>query len=148
MSKPIGYFVGGSITLWVLLAIPARRLWGDEAALQGAAAMLLCLVPAVLTFLWGAHSARQSADQQLIAMLGGTGIRMFVVLGGALLLTQFVPYFQGQNGFWAWLLLFYLITLAFEVVLLVTVRNAAEASGSPGATSTAPTAGAGSALRS
>ena len=125
MIKRIVYLVGGSITLWVLLAIPARRFWGDDTAIHGAAAMLLCLVPAVLTLIWAGWARERSADQQMIAMLGGTGVRMFLVLAGALALTQFVPYFQEQHGFWAWLLMFYLFTLAFEVVLLVTDRDGA-----------------------
>ena len=125
MIKRIVYLVGGSITLWVLLAIPARRLWGDDTAIYAAAAMLLCLAPAVLTLIWAGWARERSADQQMIAMLGGTGVRMFLVLAGALVLTQFVPYFQEQSGFWAWLLVFYLSTLAFEVVLLVTDRDGA-----------------------
>ena len=125
MIKRIVYLVGGSITLWVLLAVPARRFWGDDTAIHGAAALLLCLVPAVLTLIWAGWARERSPDQQMIAMLGGTGVRMFLVLAGALVLTQFIPYFQEQNGFWAWLLVFYLFTLAFEVVLLVTDRDGA-----------------------
>lgn len=125
MIKRIVYLVGGSITLWVLLAIPARRLWGDDTAIHAAAALFLCLVPAVLTLIWTGWAQGRSSDQQMVAVLGGTGVRMFLVLAGALVLTQFVPYFQDQNGFWAWLLVFYLYTLAFEVVLLVTDRDGA-----------------------
>lgn len=120
MSKRIAYFIGGCITLWVVLAVPARRLWGDTAAVHGAVALLLCLVPTTLILLWTAWAQARSPEQQLAAVLGGTGLRLVLVMAGALALFQFVPYFQGQTGFLVWLLVFYLFTLAFEVVLVVT----------------------------
>ena len=44
---------------------------------------LLCLAPAVVTLLWGERALRQSADKQLVMILGGTGFRMaFVLLAG------------------------------------------------------------------
>jgi hypothetical protein len=57
-------------------------------------------------------------------VLGGTGVRMAFVLGTALLLHFTVPSFQKQ-GFWVWLLIFYLFTLALEMVLIVKGNPAA-----------------------
>jgi hypothetical protein len=68
--------------------------------------------------LWAGWAFRQSPEQQLLMLLGGTGVRLGVVLGAGLVLTTFVPFF-GQPSFWLWLLVFYLITLALEVVLVV-----------------------------
>jgi hypothetical protein len=127
--KRIAYFIGGCITLWVVLAIPARRIWGDTAAVHAGVALLLCLVPTTLTLLWSAWARGRSPEQQLIATLGGTGVRLFMVMTAALVLYQFVPFFREQAGFWAWLLVFYLFTLAFEVVLLVTAPAEAPRAG-------------------
>jgi hypothetical protein len=58
-------------------------------------------------------------------VLGGTGMRMGVVLGAGLLLYSFVPLFA-QQAFWVWLLVFYLLTLAVEMVLVVKGNTEAE----------------------
>jgi hypothetical protein len=59
----------------------------------------------------------RSADQQLLLVLGGTGVRLLFVLGFGLGIYGTIPYFQ-QPSFWIWLLVFYLFTLALETVLL------------------------------
>ncbi len=123
--RQVGYLLGGGITLWVVLAIPARRLWGDTAAVYGAVALLLCLVPTCLTLWWAARARNGSPEQQMLAVLGGAGVRMFLVLAGALALVQFVPYFQEQAGFLVWLLIFYLFTLGLEVALLLADQKPA-----------------------
>jgi hypothetical protein len=51
-------------------------------------------------------------------VLGGTGLRLFFVLGAGLVLTGAVPYFQLQS-FWVWVLVFYLFTLALEMLLAI-----------------------------
>ena len=58
-------------------------------------------------------------------MVGGTLVRMVVTLGGGLALHLLVPYFE-QMSFWVWLLVFYLVTLALDVFLIVTARPAAD----------------------
>ncbi len=55
----------------------------------------------------------------MLAVLGGSGVRLAVVLATSLALWRFVPYFQQQDSFLVWLLVFYLFTLAFEVIALV-----------------------------
>jgi hypothetical protein len=122
--KRLAYFVGGSVTFWVLVAIPARHLWGGTSAVYAAVALLLCLVPTSLTLLWAGWASGGSPEQQITMVLGGTGIRMFVVLAGAFALSSKVPYFQEQSGFWAWVLVFYLFTLALEVFLVLSPRGA------------------------
>ena len=68
---------------------------------------------------------RQTPDQQLVAVLGGTGVRLFFVLGAGAAVGAWVPDFHGP-GFWVWLLVFYLLTLALEVTLLLSGPPAAE----------------------
>ena len=70
----------GVLGLWLLLALPGVRIWGEGALVCSAIAAVLCLVPAAITLVWTTSSLGRSADQQLILMLGGTGVRMFVVL--------------------------------------------------------------------
>jgi len=49
-------------------------------------------------------------------------LRMAFVLGGGLALSALLPLFQ-EAVFWGWLLVFYLFTLALEVVLLQKTRQ-------------------------
>jgi hypothetical protein len=112
-----------SLALWLLLALPARMLGGGDAAMIfSGTALLLCLVPAVGTLVWALWGLQRNPEQQLIIILGGTGLRMFFVLCVALLISQFVPYYQQQISFWIWLLVLYMSTLALEMGLLLSVR--------------------------
>jgi hypothetical protein len=121
--RPVLYIVAGSLAFWLLLAVPARQLGGgDGAIILSGTALLLCLVPTVATLMWAAWSLRKHSEQQLTMILGGTGLRMFFVLGAALLISRVVPYYQEQTSFWIWLLVFYLITLALEMGLMLTLR--------------------------
>jgi hypothetical protein len=134
--RNLGVLAAAALAFWAVLAGLAYLSWGHvfansdlpyEVALgHSITALLLCLVPAALTMLWATWGRTQSPEQRVVAVLGGTGVRMFVVLGVCLLLTSFVPYYQ-HASFWIWVLLFYLFTLALEVVLLVRGRPAASA---------------------
>ena len=121
-------FIAGSIAFWALLALPARFIWGDSALTVSAVAAVLCLVPAAATFVWAAWAYRQPIEKQLAMVLGGTGVRLFVVLGGAYALNSSVPYLREHEtpGFLAWVLVFYLFTLMLETALSVSSRPAAE----------------------
>lgn len=107
--------------VWLVAAYPVHRLGGDEALVHSATAAALCLLPTSLTLVWSAWAERQSSDQQVMAMLGGTGVRLFTVVGLGLVLHLAVPYFAGQR-FLVWLLVYYLLTLALEMALLVAGR--------------------------
>jgi hypothetical protein len=117
-----------SAAFWLLVALPARHLGGgDAAAVYSGTALLLCLVPAAMTLLWAGWALKKSPEQQLALVLGGTGMRMFVVLGAGWALFALVPYYHEHNGFWAWLLVCYLFTLALEMALLLAGRPPAKA---------------------
>jgi hypothetical protein len=112
--------VGGSLTFWVLTAIPVKHLGGgDLALLHSATAMLLCLAPGVLTMLWLNWSSNKDPQQLVLAALGSTGVRLFGVALAGLLLVQTVPIYRDQEGFLIWLLVSYLFTLALEMVLIL-----------------------------
>ena len=123
MSKRVLILVGGVLALWVLLALPARHLGGgDDAVVQSGLAALLCLLPATAVMIWADWAFRKSAEQRLYAILGGGGVRMFFVLGAAFLLSEMVGLYRGQIGLWVWLGVFYLFTLALEIVLLLKMQ--------------------------
>ena len=116
-----------SLAFWALAAGLAYLVWEEQRDVllpHSGVAFLLCLVPAVATMLWSHWGLDQSPDQQLVSILGGTGVRMFFVLGAGLFLTSQVAFFQ-DRGFWMWLLVFYLFILTLEMLLLVGGRSKA-----------------------
>jgi len=125
MMRRVGILIVGSLIFWLLVAIPSRHLWGDAAAVYSGVALLLCLIPTSLTMLWATWAFEQSPAINIVMVLGGTGVRMFVVLAGALALHSLIPYFQEQQGFWIWVLVSYLFTLALEMALVLKGRTAA-----------------------
>ena len=60
-------------------------------------------------------------------LMGGTGLRLFVVAGGAYGLYQTVPFFAAHAGFLMWVGVFYLVTLALETGLSLAGRPGADA---------------------
>jgi hypothetical protein len=118
------FLVGGCAAFWLVVALPVRHLGGgDRAAVFLGTALLLCLVPAVVTLLWGERALRQTAEKLLIVVLGGTGLRMAFVLLAGWALYRWVPYYQEQSGFLIWLVVGYLFTLALDMTLLLAGRQ-------------------------
>ncbi len=128
MIGRLALFVGLTAAVWLLLVIPARHWWGDpdrywlcDAVTVGSAvALAVCLVPATVTLAWSLWSLGKPPEQQVTAVLGGTGLRLFVVAGVAFACYQQVEFLR-QDGayFWMWILVFYGVTLALEVVFLL-----------------------------
>jgi hypothetical protein len=117
----------GTLTFWVLTAVPARALGGGEAAVVlSGTALLLCVVPMAGTLVWTDWSLRQGPEHQMTAILGGTGLRMFLVLAGGCLLYATIPYYQKYPGFWIWVVVCYLFTLALDMTLILIGRPAAQ----------------------
>jgi len=123
MTRRLGWLIAGSLAFWAAVAYPARQLWGHQAFVYSLTAVGLCLVPAVATLAWSQRALRGPPEQQLLLVLGGTGFRMLFVLGAALALYGLVAYFRSE-GFWLWVLLFYLVTLALEIGLMLASRPA------------------------
>jgi hypothetical protein len=123
--KRVGILIACTFLLWGAVAYPAWLLGGEQALIYSLVAFALCLIPAAATLVWAEWFARQSPQSQPVTILAGSGVRMGLVLGVALLLYTQTAYFQ-QRSFWFCLLLFYLFTLALEVTLAVKGRVAAE----------------------
>jgi hypothetical protein len=117
--------LAGCMAFWVIAGIPARLLGGGAAALTySGTALLLCLVPAAVTLVWAGKALQGTIDQQLVLVLGGTGMRLFAVLGTAWLLYEWVPPYREHPGFWIWILDCYLFTRALDRALLLAGRPA------------------------
>jgi len=124
--KRLGLFLAGAVVLWGVTFALGWVLWPeqrDSLPACSVTALGLCLVPTTLTFLWSVWGLKQTPDQQLAVVLGGTGVRMFFVLGVGLLLSTTVAYFHEHAlQFWLWVLLYYLATLALEMILIVRAQ--------------------------
>jgi hypothetical protein len=123
--KSLGLLIAATLACWLLVVIPARWLWGDSAVLFSGTAALLCLVPSAATLLWTQWAFKGQPEQQLLAVLGGTAVRLVFVVAAGMALFHLVPAFQYQR-FWLWVIAFYLVTLAAEVLLLARQSAAAE----------------------
>src|SRR2546422_1015886 len=99
-----GWLVAGGVGVWLLALFPAWLLGGEKALVQSAVALLLCLVPALAT-LWWALRADAAPEKQLLATLGGTGVRLLVVLGAGCLLHLSWPDVFTEN-LWIWIAIF------------------------------------------
>jgi hypothetical protein len=126
-----------SLAAWAVLAVPAALLGGPASLVYSAAALGICLVPAALTLAWGWGARGQIPVYQTAVALGGAGIRLFAVLGAAAALYCLTPYFHEPQLF-IWVALFYPLTLALEVRILLAGLKAARAEpaqpqGEPGA---------------
>ena len=121
-------FIGATWILWLLLGLPFRflnedRAYGDAMMIYGGVAALICLIPGSLTLWWGSRPNIQPREQVLV-MFGSTGLRIMGVFGLGILLFFTVPYLRVHRGFWLWVLVFYLFTLALEMMLIVRSRPA------------------------
>jgi hypothetical protein len=114
--------LGGTFCLWGLLAIPASFLGGADALVLSGVAAVLCLVPTTATLVWANRTPQQRPGDVLLLAVGGMGLRMTFVLGGAVALYLLIPGLH-QTALWVWVLVFYLATLGLEAVL--QVRGAA-----------------------
>ena len=118
MMRDLVGLLGGTLVCWLLTALPAALLGAEDALLDAGVAAALCGVPAALTLVWCQWSYAGSPERQLLAVMGGTAVRMVVVLGAGMALFHTVPAFH-RVAFWFWVIGFYLVTLALEVGLVV-----------------------------
>jgi hypothetical protein len=123
--RQLGLFVVVALVFWLALAILSRTLWGDTSAVYFTVALAICVIPGLLTLTWSLWARGGPPEQQAMAVLGGTGIRLVVISVLALLLYQRVDYFRQQAGFMEWVLVSYLFTLALEIAFLLAGKPAA-----------------------
>lgn len=132
MIRRLLLLLGGCAAFCLLVGLPARHLGGgDQALVYIATSLGLCLAPACVTLLWGQWAMRQSADRQLVMVMGGMGVRMAFVLLAGWALHQYVPYYQQQAAFLIWLAVCYLFTLALDMTLLLADRPEGESKAVP-----------------
>jgi threonine/homoserine/homoserine lactone efflux protein len=123
MMRSVVTLVLGAALFWGLVAVPARHLLGGELTyVYSGTALLMCLIPGVVTLVWAGWSARHDPQQLPLVVLGATGVRMFGVLIAAWLLVQNVPLYREEGGFLYWLIVCYLFTLALEMYVLLSGR--------------------------
>jgi len=114
--------IGAAVLLWALLLGPGWLLQGEQALCQSLVALGLCLLPTIASFAW-MKSAKKTPEMQLVAILGGTGIRLGAILGGGLALHELLPeYFP--NVFFMWVGVFYIAGLTLEIVLAMRLQPA------------------------
>jgi hypothetical protein len=123
--KGLLWLVGGTALFGALVTYPARLLaerqqWErpELTVWWSAIAALLCLVPTALTLAWTRRAYAAQPEQQLLAVMGGTAVRMAFVIAAGLVLFLGVPEFEYQR-FWVFVVVYYLFTLALEMVLIV-----------------------------
>jgi hypothetical protein len=76
------------------------------------------LAPALATMVWATSAWRHAPDMQLLAALGGSGVRLGATLGvGAFLYFKYPETFT--TAFWGWVILYYLVLLGLEIFLIV-----------------------------
>ncbi len=116
--------IGGTVAFWGLASYGAHLLWPDDPTLMwSTTAAFLCLLPTALTLVWTRWAYRGQPEQQLLAVFGGTALRMVVVIAAGLILFLGVKGFEYQR-FWLFVVVYYLFTLALEMVLVVRGTSA------------------------
>ncbi len=122
MIRQLALLWGGTLLLWLVVALPAAALLGTTALIDTSVACGLCLLPMTATMLWCHWAFGGSPEQQLAAVMGGTSVRMLVVAGGSIGLFFAVAALH-RPAFLIWVVVFYLATLALEVILVVRRQN-------------------------
>jgi hypothetical protein len=128
--------VVGSAAVWVLLGYPLCCLWdnnllgGHDGLMLSIVAAVLCLIPTAGTLVWCDLVLGGSPEQQLMAVFGGTAIRIIFVIGVGMVLYQALEEFHSSK-FWLWIIIFYLTTLTLEMVLVVRRQAALDKGSEP-----------------
>ena len=128
MKKSLSLLVGGSVIFWLITFYPALLLGGEYEVVFEAVAGVLCLFPTAATLIWCHKALKGAAQQQLLAVLGGTAVRMVFVIGAGMVLYHLFPYFH-HEGFWIAVIIFYLFTLTLEMKLILAGRARTEPHG-------------------
>jgi hypothetical protein len=124
MIRLLGQLWTGTAVLWLLATPLAWAISPETGLLDVTVACLLCLAPMTATLLWCHYAFGSAPDQMLLAIMGGTSVRLIVVLAGSIGLF-FTVESLARPEFLVWVVVFYLLTLSLEVVLVVRRQNAA-----------------------
>ena len=118
MIRRIGILFLGTLFVWAVLAYPVYKLATMKGLVNSFWAAALCFLPGSLTLLWSQWVLTQKPERRPAYILAGSGVRMGIVIGTAVMLAFLHPYFK-EASFWVSLLVFYLFTLALEMILLL-----------------------------
>jgi membrane protease YdiL (CAAX protease family) len=120
----LSIFIGICLGFWMLAALPVYSFVGSPAAYASAVAMLICLVPAAITLAWTQWAQNRPPEQQLVAVLGGTALRLVTVALLGLILFKTVDFLQPDEAhFWSWVIGCYLFTLVVEMGMILSNRS-------------------------
>jgi hypothetical protein len=108
-----------TLSVWTLAAVPGN-LWLDgPPLLVTLVAALVCLLPASLTLMLIDRLRKRSPVEKVVAALAAPFIRMILSGGtGAWLYLDWPLIHDHGFAFIAWMVVFYLVTLAVETSLL------------------------------
>jgi hypothetical protein len=117
----VALLVGVTTAAWAAAATAAAGLDGPGHWLPSAAALGLCLVPAVGTLVAVRATADRSPVEAIGAVLVAPLARLVVVTLGGFVLWRAVPAFRDDPvRFWGWVLGIYLFTLVAETAVLLS----------------------------
>ncbi len=124
MIARVGLLIGGTLLFWLLAVGLAPLLGvGEPILLTSAAAMGICLIPAILTLAITERAAQNKPETVGLTFLAGTLFRMGIVLALALV-ARSLDFFRHQDAWLTWVVVFYLVVLALETALIVVGRTA------------------------
>ena len=126
MTRSLGILIGVTVAVWAAAFLPARMLGGERTLIYSLVALVICLIPSVVTLIWACKTLKYRPSQAFTVIASSMGVRMTFVLGAGLILNQAVPYFEPMS-FWFWILGFYMVTLALETLLVRNLKSAASA---------------------
>jgi hypothetical protein len=122
--KSLLMLVGGAVLLWCVLLGPGWSIQGEQVLNQSLAALGLCLVPAIASLAW-ITAAKKTPEVQMTAILGGSGVRLAVALGGGWALHESLPDIF-PTSFFTWVGIFYVGALTLEISLATRINPTAE----------------------
>lgn len=116
--KTFAWFLALCLAIGGVALLPGWLLYEHDLWLPCAAAWGLSFVPAALTLGWALGAFAGQAETQLLAVMGGSLLRMAAALGGGFFLSHRWPD-RFDTGFWILLLGNYLAILAAEIAVIV-----------------------------
>ena len=131
MKRTLLIFVLGYVAGWLAIGGVCYWRWQKDGLICAAITGGICLLPTAISLAWSLLAARRSGSEQLLAMMGGMGLRMLFVLAvSVLIFLSWKPWFEEvqerEHAFWGSLLMGYLFSLGWETFVLVRRNQSAK----------------------
>jgi hypothetical protein len=108
-----------TLSVWALAGVPASLWFDGPPALVPFSAAIVCLLPASLTLILIDRLRKRAPVEKVVATLAAPFIRMILAGGAAVWLYEDWALIHDHGmAFIAWMVVFYLVTLAVETCLL------------------------------